>query len=70
MLVNKRSVVELQLIERVFEVVVMRAVSGIDAAVHHRIDMLIAGQRLRRGIVRRGKRVADLRFRNAPWGYC
>ena len=47
-------VVELELLERVAQVAVFAAVGGVDAGIDHRLDGLIAGQRL-------GARVFDAR---------
>ncbi len=56
---DERRVVELELLERVLEVVVVRALDGIEAAVDHRIHAAVARQRLRRALFRRRDRVAD-----------
>ena len=49
------GVVHAQLLQRVAQVVVIRAVGGVDAAEHHRRDLAIAGQ----GLVGRARRVGD-----------
>ena len=59
---RQARIVELQLFQRVAQVGVFAAVLGIDAAVDHGTHLAVAGQRLRRGILRAGDGIADLRF--------
>ena len=47
--IEQRSVVQLKLLQRVSEISVFRSVRRIKAAVHHGLDFLVAGQRLRAG---------------------
>ena len=63
-LVRERSVVELQLIQRVAQVGVLRAVLGVDAAVDHRARRTVAGQLVCGGILGAGNSVAHLRVCN------
>src|SRR6185437_8137397 len=45
-LIVERRVVELQLVQRVAQVLVLRRVGWIDTGEHHRVDVLIPWQRL------------------------
>ena len=47
---GQAGIVELKLLQRVLQVGVIRAVSGVDAAEHHRRDRAEAGHRLRCGV--------------------
>ena len=59
-LVEQRRVVELQPLERVAQLGVLVGVAREEAGEHHRLDVLVAGQRLGRGgALARRQRVAD-----------
>ena len=60
-LIGQRSIVQLQFLERVSEILILRGVRGIKAAVHHGCDLLIARERLRRRVLYVRHRVTDLR---------
>ena len=57
-LIAEGGVVELQFLERVTQILIIRAVGGVNAAEYHRIHLAVAGQRLRGGILDRRYRVA------------
>ena len=57
---RERSVVELQLLERGAQVLVLVGLDGIDTGEDHRLDILESGDGLAGGIVHRGNRIADL----------
>ena len=59
-LVRERRVVELELLDRVAELLVVGAVDRVEAGEHHRLDDLEARQRLGAGLGRQRQRVADL----------
>ena len=58
-LILKRRVVELKLLKRVPQVRVLRRVRRINAAVNHRLRLLVAGERLRARPVKARHRIAD-----------
>ena len=55
---NERSVVQAELVQRFMQRLVVRAVGGINAAVHHGADLTVARQRFFGGIVGVGDRVS------------
>ncbi len=59
-LVGERGVVELQLVEGIAQVRVVRAVHRVQARVDHRPRLAVAGERLDRTAARRGHGVTDL----------
>ena len=59
-LVGERGVVELQLVERLAQVRVLRAVDGVEARVDHRPRLPVAGERLGGAVALARDRVADL----------
>eukprot|EP00982_Pelagococcus_subviridis_P001521 12089-Pelagococcus_subviridis.AAC.1 len=63
-LVAQRRVVDLQLPERDSQVLVLVAVRGEQAAVHHRRRLGVPRERLRRRILRRRDRVSHARVRD------
>ena len=62
---GQRRIVQLQLVERVPQIIVMRTVRRINAAEHHRVDLFVSRQRRFCRVRGRGDGIADLRFRNA-----
>ena len=60
-----RGVVEVELLERVAEERVVRAVERVDAGEDERLGLLVAGQRCGGGPLGRGQRVADLAIADA-----
>jgi hypothetical protein len=63
-LVGERRVVQLQLLERVAQLLVLLGVRGVEPGEHHRLDLLVAGQQLRRAVVGVEDGVADLGVRH------
>src|SRR5258706_2918423 len=61
-LVAQARIVQLQLLQRIAQRLVLVRFDGGEAREHLRLDLLEAGQRLGRGIVREGPRVAHLRL--------
>ena len=60
-LIAERSVVELELVESIAQVFIVRAVCGVDTAEYHRIYLPVAGKGLGSGIFDCCHRVADSR---------
>ena len=56
---GQARVVELQFLQRVLQVGIVRAVGGVDAAEHHRRDRAEAGHRLRCGVGGQRDGIAD-----------
>src|SRR5688500_10490717 len=56
---RKARVVELEAVHRVAELVVLRFAAGVEVAVDHLLDRLVAGQRFGGGVLRIGNGVAD-----------
>ena len=63
-LAGERGVVQRQLLERVAQVRELVGVDREEAAEHHRLDLAVAGQRLRRRAALRGQRVAHAQQRD------
>ena len=63
-LVEERGVVELEPLERVAKLRVLVGVGREEAGEHHRLDVLVAGQRLARGTLDGRERVADAQERD------
>ena len=65
-LVEERRVVQLQLLERVAQLGVLVGVRREEAGEDHRLDVLVAGQRLGGGRASRRERVADAQRARRP----
>ena len=62
LLIGERGIVDLELAHRHLERLVVGRIHRIDAGEHHRLDLLVAGQRLGAGVGGVGHGVADLHF--------
>ncbi len=59
---DQRRVVELQPVERIAQIRIVRPVNGIEARVHHRLGFAVAGERVGGAVARGCHGVADLRL--------